>query len=254
MEHTARMRVASVGFTPVKGTRHASFDKVLLDEHGPPGDRSFCLVDPASQRVLRTVQTPSLVAVRTRLDGARLHVVLPSGESAATEPTASGERMTCDYWGRPVDLALLDGPHADLFSSYLGVPVRLAAAPRGGVVYGAPLTLVTTASLRELATRTGRSQIADEPARFRATVVVDVEAPSHVEDSWSGRELQLGDARVRVGEGIPRCAVVDLDPVTGARNAPVLRTLTGYRPRAATGEPCFGVYAEVTRPGRVSRG
>lgn len=246
------MRIASAGFAPVKGTAHVPFDEVLLDERGPVGDRAFCLVDAAARRVLRTVQNPSLVAVRARLEGSRLDVVLPSGESADAEPTPSGERVTCEYWGRAVDLDLLAGPHSALFSSYLGLDVRLAAAPRGGVVYDAPVTLVSTASLRDLGNRLGRTDL--EPQRFRATVVVDVEGPAYVEESWEGRQVDLGEARVLVGGRIPRCAVVDLDPATGVKDAPVLRTLAGYRPHAATGEPCFGMYAEVVGPGRLRRG
>ena len=43
-------------------------------------------------------------------------------------------------------LALTAGPHARLVSDHLGQDVRLARAPRGGVVFAAPVTLVGTAS------------------------------------------------------------------------------------------------------------
>jgi hypothetical protein len=46
--------------------------------------------------------------------------------------------------------------------------------------------------------------------------------------------------------------VVDLDPMTGLRRAPVLSTLAGYR--LASGAVPFGVGAVVTRPGRVDVG
>ena len=137
------MRVAAVGFTPVKGMRHASYDAVLLGEHGPVGDRAFCLVDVPRRQVLRTVQNPSLVAVRARWDGRVLDLVLPSGETSSAAPTPSGDRITCDYWGRVAALDLLDGPHAALVSSWLGFPVRLAAAPPGAVVYGAPVSVMS---------------------------------------------------------------------------------------------------------------
>ena len=71
----------SVGFSPVKGMRHLALDHVDLDEQGAVGDRAFCLVDPATRRVLRTVQHPSLMAVVARTYDGGLSVTLPTGES-----------------------------------------------------------------------------------------------------------------------------------------------------------------------------
>lgn len=245
------MRVAQVGFSPVKGTRHLSYDEVGLDAAGVVGDRGFCLVDVGAQRVLRTVQHGALVAVEARTQDDALTVCLPDGSSADAVPTASGETLTCEYWGRPVELELLDGPHAALFSAYLGKPVRLARAPRRAVVYGAGLTLVTTGSLADLGQRLGGEPL--EAARFRASVVVEQGVP-FAEEQWPGRLLTLGDAVVRVGVPVPRCAVIDLSPLRGERDRAVLRELVAYRPRASTGEPVFGVYAEVVAPGAVGVG
>ncbi|NYD43171.1 MOSC domain-containing protein [Nocardioides panaciterrulae] len=249
------MHVARVGFAPVKGTRHPAYDRVTLAEHGPVGDRAFCLVDVAGRRVLKTVQNPSLVAIRSAWDGAVLSMVLPSGEVACSAPEPTGEELVCDYWGRPATLALLAGPHAALASSYLGADVRLAAAPPGQVVYGAPVTLVSLASLRSLADSLGRPELAREPARFRPTIVVDDLEP-WAEESWVGRTVRLGDATVRVNALVPRCAVIDLDPVTGVPSAPVLKALADRPAPAADGTPelPFGVDAFVVAPGAVRPG
>jgi uncharacterized protein len=51
---------------------------------------------------------------------------------------------------------------------------------------------------------------------------------------------------------VPRCAVVDANPVTGRKDAPVLRVLAGYR--QSQGEVNFGVDAVVTTAGRVGSG
>ena len=247
------MHVARVGFAPVKGTRHASYDAVRLDDRaGPVGDRAFCLVDVAGRRVLKTVQNPSLVAIRSTWDGSRLTLTLPSGEAATSAVTPTGEQVVCDYWGRPAPLTLLDGPHAALASSYLGADVRLAAAPPGAVVYGAPVTLVSLASLRALATSMGRPELAREPARFRPTVVVDDLEP-WVEESWVGRTVRLGDASVRVNALVPRCAVIDLDPASGVASAPVLKALAARpdppAPDLPLGVDAFVVTSGVVRPG-----
>ena len=247
------MTVTSVGFAPVKGTRHTSYDEVTLAHGGPVGDRGLCFVDVARRRVLRTVQNPSLVALAARRDGEELAITLPDGSTVRGVPRATGEAITCEYWGRPAELDLLDGPWADAVSAHLGAPVRLAAARPGAVVYGAPVSLVTTASLRDLAERTGRPALPDEAARFRPSMVVDAGDEAYVEETWLGREVRVGRAVLRVNIAIPRCAVIDLDPRTGDRGSGVLKALAG-RGVDDHGDPLFGVDAHVVTPGVVRPG
>ena len=242
-----RLVVRAAGFSPVKGMRHLLLDRVLLDEQGAVGDRAFCLVDPDRARVLRTVQHPTLLSVVARFEGGVLFLDLPSGEVVAAPPAMMEETVTCDYWGRSVDLALLDGPHAGALSDLLGQDVRLAAAPRGAVVFAAPLTVIGTASLRALADSVGRPV---EAARFRATLVVETDDP-WVEDSWLGAEVTVGDARLRIGGPVPRCAVIDHHPDTGVRDLRLLKALVARRPVNRAGEPMFGVYAECVRAGVI---
>ncbi len=242
-----RLAVRGAGFSPVKGMRHLEHDVVRLDERGAVGDRAFCVVDPATARVLRTVQHPSLLSVAARAGDGLLSMAMPTGEIVAAEPTPSGESVACDYWGRTVDLALLDGPHAEAISDLLGQDVRLAAAPRGAVVFAAPITIIGTASLRAL---TDTMQQAVAAARFRATLVVETDEP-WVEDSWPGTEVRVGEARLRIGGPIPRCAVIDHHPETGVKDLRLLKALVGQRPTNEAGEPMFGVYAECVGAGIV---
>jgi uncharacterized protein len=244
------VHVTRIGLTPLKGARHGDLPYVDLTLDGPVGDRTFCLVDRARRRVVRTVENPTLVTTTARwhagvltatVDGARLENV----------PVATGETVEVDYWGRPARLELVDGPWAAAYSAFLGYDVALARTARPGeVVYGAPVSLVTSSSLDLAGERAG--DVVDG-ARFRTTFTVDTgDRPPHVEDSWHGRRLRLGEAEVEVRGGIPRCAVIDLDPVTGQRMRDVLGVLAGYRRRL--GEVLFGVDAVVTRPGRVDAG
>ena len=209
--------VRRAGFAPVKGMRHLALDAVDLEEQGAIGDRSICLVDVDEARVLRTVQHPSLVAVVARIHGDVLDLTLPTGDATRAAAVRTGRTITCDYWGRAVDLELTDGPHAGLVSDWLGRRVQVAAAPRGGVVFGDSLTVVGSASLRELAHRTGHDELTGQSGRFRATLVVETEEP-YVEDTWAGREVVLGDAVVRFGGPVPRCAVVDHHPENGVKD------------------------------------
>lgn len=242
--------VHSAGFSPVKGTRHLPLPRVEIDARGPVGDRAWCFVDVAARRVLRTVQHPSLTAVVAVAAESGLELTLPDGARATGVPEPAGEALACDYWGRTVDLELTEGPHAALVSGFLGHDVRLAAAPRGGVVFAAPVTLVGTATLLDLAQAVGRPV---EAARFRATLVVETDEP-YVEDTWLGAEVGVGGATLRIGGTVPRCAVVDHHPETGVRDLRLLRAMTRSRPTNAAGEPVLGVYAECLRPGVISTG
>ncbi|WP_025779071.1 MOSC domain-containing protein [Brevibacterium sp. VCM10] len=239
----------SIGFAHIKGTRHEARPGAIVDAQGPVGDRPFCFVDVERAQVLRTVQNPRLIRMTTSLVDDTLTVTLPDGRSASGVPAGSGERLTCSYWKRPVDLELTDGPHSALASEWLGKSVRLARAHRGDVIYGAGLSIVTTASMRELADQSGHHELLDEAARFRATLVLDTDEP-FIEETWRGRDVMLnvpdvGALRVQIGEPIARCAILDLDPITGERGSNLLKTLVASRPRNEAGEPYFGVNAEV---------
>ena len=244
------MRIERIGFTPLKGGRHLTQEVVDLTTEGPVGDRVFCLVDRSCGRVLRTVENPTLLRASASWRAGVLSVDL-NGVTYAGKPSPSGETLKVDYWGRTAAVEICTGPWAAAYSEYLGFDVVLAGpVTPGEVVYGASVTVVTTGSMRLLAQRLGRD-VGSE--RFRATFLVDTgDAPSHVEDSWVGRELRVGGATVLVRGVVPRCAVVDLDPVTGQSDAPVLRQLAGYR--RSHGEINFGVDARVTAAGPVRTG
>jgi uncharacterized protein len=245
-----RMHVSRIGLTPLKGARHRGLPAVELAPDGPVGDRVFCLVDRVRGRVLRTVENPASVqSVADWRDGV-LSVALPTG-AVEGRPVPTGETLKVDYWGRVAGLDVVDGPWAAAYSEQLGYDVELArAAGPGEVVYGASVSLVTSSSLGRLRDRVGEPL---HSARFRATFTIDTDdAAPHVEDSWLGRSVTIGGAELTVRGLVPRCTVVDLDPVTGQRTTPVLRTLAGYR--RLPGEVVFGVDAVVTRPGRVEAG
>jgi uncharacterized protein YcbX len=249
-DRVSRVLIERIGFTPLKGGRHVTHDLVDLTADGPVGDRVFCLVDRSRGRVLRTVENPALLRGCARWEAGVLSVDLP-GHIMEGVPSPSGETFNFDYWGRTAALQGCTGPWAQAYSEYLGYNVVLCRAVNAGdVVYGVSVTVLTTSSMRLLAQRLGREV---DSARFRSTFLVDTaDSRSHIEDSWVGRELRVGEATVRVRGVVPRCAVVDLDPVTGHNDAPVLAELGGYR--QGRGEISFGVDAVVTAPGRVRTG
>jgi uncharacterized protein YcbX len=242
--------VERIGFTPIKGGRHMTHDLANLTADGPLGDRVFCLVDRSRGRILRTVENPALLRACARWESGVLSVDL-SGHTIEGVPSPSDETLNLDYWGRAAAVQSCVGPWSEAYSEHLGYDVVLCCCVGAGqVVYGASVTVVTTASMRLLSQRLGR-EVGSE--RFRSTLLVDTsDSTAHVEDSWVGRELRIGKATVRVKGVVPRCAVVDLDPVTGQKDASVLRELSEYR--LSRGEISFGVDAEVTVAGGVRIG
>lgn len=225
-------------------------DLADLSLGGPVGDRVFCLVDPSRRRVVRTVENPSLLRACARWKAGVLSVDL-DGDTFEGVPALTGQRLNVDYWGRSAAVQCCGGPWADVYSQYLGYDVMLARSVTAGqVVYGASVTMVTTASMRLLSQRLG-SDI--DSARFRSTFLVDTgDSTAQVEDCWVGRTLRVGAATVRVRGVVPRCAVLDLDPVAGRDDAPVMRELSRYR--QSQGEVSFGVDAVVIVPGKVRTG
>jgi uncharacterized protein YcbX len=254
------MRVARLGLTVLKGTRHQALDEVVLSAQGPVGDRLFCLVDPGTGQVLKTVSHGALLGATTTWRDDVLTVEL-DGRVLRGPALPTGEALEASYWGRLIRVEVVAGPWASAFSALLGRPVLLARAAAGDVVYGAPVSVVTTASLAALqvarrgpAGPAARLDLTRDSARFRATVVVDtggtVQDRPTAEHAWVGRELVLGQARVRLTAAIVRCAVVDLHPVTGERDLRLLDAL----PRDAAGEPVLGLEGEVVGAGTVRHG
>lgn len=242
-----RLPVTRLGLALIKGTRHLDRTEIEFDEHGPVGDRDFCLVDVEKRRVLRTVENPTLLQLSARDLGDRLAVSTPDGRvTEATTRDAVGDPLTADYWGRGARIRLQDSALNAALTAHLGREVRLARAERGDVVYAEPVSIVTTGALRRLCeamTTSGYAVPLALEVRFRATVTLDSD-----EDPAPGTRLRLGEAEVEIGAPLERCAVVDLDPVTGQRDsAPVLRHL-----RTHDGRLLFGMGARVLTPGVVS--
>lgn len=250
------MQIQRIGFTPIKGGRHLEHASVELALDGPVGDRLFSVVDVERGRVLRTVENPALLTANATWLAGVLSVEL-GGRMFAAVPRATGERRTLDYWGRPTEVDVVDGPWAAAYSAHLGREVVLTRAVHpGALVYGTAITVITTGALRGLERKLGHEV---DSARFRATFVIDTDridtddaGDASDDDTWAGRELQIGSARIRVTDAVDRCAVIDFDPETGASGTRLLTTLAGYRRRDRAIE--FGRFAEVTVPGLVRRG
>lgn len=249
------LTVAQFGYSPMKGAQHTSRLAGNLKDGFLQEDRRLCLVDVERQRVIRTVQHPELMAIEVFLaeDLASACIVFLDKKGREVNLTPK-QTIVCEFWGRSVELGLLETPVNQLFSRYLGRDVSLALAPPGGIFFGAPFSLLGSATVEELARQLNYPQLVQETARFRPTFLIKTERPFE-EEEWEGKPFTLTSAwgtmpetlqgqNITVGQPIGRCAVVDSNPFTGARDLKLLKHLAQTRPATPTGEPRLGMYAQ----------
>ncbi len=85
-----------------------------------------------------------------------------------------------------------------------------------------------------------------DPRRFRLNVLIETDEP---EEALKGRRLAFGSgAALLVNEGIPRCAMVQVDPDTAARDPSVQKTVIHHF------DNCVGLYAATAACGAIRRG
>jgi uncharacterized protein YcbX len=109
----------------------------------------------------------------------------------------------------------------------------------------------THVSIGSVASRRALEELAGqtlEPIRFRMNLWLDGQAPWE-ELELVGREIEVGQARLRVLRRDARCNATAANPATGERDVPVPALL-----RKTFGHVDFGIYAQVVAGGTVRRG
>ncbi|HTO83076.1 MAG TPA: MOSC domain-containing protein, partial [Methylomirabilota bacterium] len=110
-----------------------------------------------------------------------------------------------------------------------------------------PLHLLTTASLRQFSALRPESRFV--PARFRPNLVIDTgETCGFLEQGWLERRFRIGEAEIAVTDHCKRCVMTTLPQGDLSMDPGVLHTVTMRNNTRA------GIYAAVTRPGRVRVG
>lgn len=153
----------------------------------------------------------------------------------------------------PVEVTLPDGRRLPLDAPELcdGLaqaarePVSLMQLGRGAFD-AMPVSLATRAGLARIEAEHGG---AIDRRRFRLNLLIESEEP---EAAWAGRTLAIGEdpagPALAIAEGIPRCAMVTLDPDSAQRDATVLRTVAQRCGNVA------GIYASTARTGWIRVG
>jgi uncharacterized protein YcbX len=222
---------------PVKSMRGEPLTEATLGSYGLQGDRRFAfrrLDARGGMPWLTASKLPELVlfAPERRGDpdpgeGLPTHVRTPTGE---VHP-------------------ILDAALAADVSARCGTPVQMMEL-RHGIFDETPISVIALETVREIARLSNTSA---DVRRFRPNVVVRSHHPAPFEDdAWVGGVLTFGAApdapSVAVTMRDERCAMLNIDP-DDARCAPeVMKAVVRVRDNLA------GVYATVTRTGRIAVG
>lgn len=249
---------------PVKSMLGVEVDDVLLGPGGVDGDRALALIDAETGRVA-TAKHPrlwrTLLQCFATRDGAAVTITLPDGRSVSA---ADADGPLSEFLGRPVRLAgerpagaEVERPDPEDVLAH-GVEA-VVEAPTLEIAQGTPGTTFVDHSPVHLITTATLDHLGVEALRYRPNLVLATPpgtAP-FVENSWLGRELTIGDVRLRVTLPTPRCSVPTLEHGDLPRAAHAVRGPMAENRVEVTGFgvlPCAGAYAEVLAGGTVRTG
>lgn len=222
-------RVLEIMRYPVKSMAGERLTQAELDWQGIEGDRQYAFHhagDGSRFPWLTGRDLPDLIRHVPRFRD-------PSAPRTATVDVEVPDGRT---------LALDGEELRDALVAALGSPVALMQLGRG--CYDAmPVSIVTTATHAALDAAHGQPL---DRRRFRSNIVIESDVR---ESEWRGRRLAFGEgAELLLADGIPRCAMITIDPDTADRAPPVLRTV------AQRFDNLIGIYASPARPGIIREG
>jgi uncharacterized protein YcbX len=248
--------VSRLSIAPVKGMALVHPDEIRLERFGVASNRRFHLVDAEGRRYGQ-IRNGTLARIAAEYDVEAERLTLRFPDADVVEGTVVlRDPVVTDFYGRQVPGRLVEGPWSEAVSRFAGQRLRLVRTddPGAGVDRDrGPVTMLSDASLDELARHAGRDAV--EGRRFRMLISIAGCKP-HEEDEWLGRRVRVGDAVVRLHEQVARCAITTQSPETGLPDFDTLREIARYRgTRAGDGKHIdFGVFGQVEQPGRVRVG
>jgi uncharacterized protein len=244
------MHVVGLWRHPVKSLQGEKLDDAELETDGFAGDRRWGIRDQLSGRILTARRRPELLGASARYEGSEPVLTLPDGDTLAGAGEGTDRRLS-DWLAGPVSLVSSVGGapgRAEFFADATDDDSRAVefTMPEGRYVDAAPVLLLTTASLR---TAAGHHPAGTwDPRRFRPNVLIDLAGEGWVEDSWIGREVQLGSATLRPVQGCVRCTMVTRPQPGLDADVEIFRTLARHH------GGLLGVWCDVVTPGSLSVG
>jgi uncharacterized protein YcbX len=245
-------RVARLNIAPVRSLGLEAREEVLLGPDGVAEDRRFYVID-AGGRLVDQLTAGEMVQVAswTDPDATVLRLAFPDGSVVEDDVQLDGPIETHVH-GRTAVGHIVEGPWAEALTTYIGRPVRIVRCDRiGGTRSAHPATLVSDGSLDALGAVLGVGDV--DARRFR--MLIELEGgEAHVEDTWVGRRIGLGETILMISAPVARCAMTTHDPETGLRDFDTLRAIKEYRGQVNGKDIMFGVWGEVETPGLIRLG
>ena len=221
---------------PIKSMAGTVTESAFLGWHGLAGDRRF-----AFRRMGDESGFPWLSASRLP----ELLLYCPTGLDESTgEPLPTHVRTPA---GRQIELRSAE--LQDEVSERFGSRVERMQL-KHGIFDAAAISLISLATLAGLERGVGAAL---DRRRFRANIVLEtVDFEPFLEDGWVGGVLLFGDGERRPAVNVTardvRCAMVNLDPETAARDKRILKAVVRQNRNNA------GVYGTVVQTGTLRVG
>jgi uncharacterized protein YcbX len=246
----ATANIQSIYRYPVKGLSPESLDGVRLEPGQTlPADRMYAIengpsrFDPAAPaylakaHFLMLMKNERLAALDTLYDE-DTHVLTIHGEG---HEAVRGDLRTKE--GR----LAIEAFFRRFMPAELRGPPKVLAAPGHSFsdVAAKVVSIINLASVAAIETTVG---VPVHPLRFRANLYVEG-WPAWHEFELLGKEITIGEARLKVTKRIVRCAATNVDPDTGARDLTIPATLM----QAFDHADC-GIYAQVITAGDIAPG
>jgi uncharacterized protein len=235
---------------PVKGLSPEALQQVALTVGQTlPGDRRYAIENgPSGFAPDQPKYLPKsyfLMLMRNeRLAGLQTHFNESSNVLTVSE---NGKAAVCGDLETSEGRAAIEAFFAANFAGELKGPPKVLSG--GGHSFSdvakKVVSIVNLGSIAAIEAVVGRTV---HPLRFRANLYVGG-WPAWHEFELLGQTLAIGDSRLKVVKRIVRCAAVNVDPQTAARDLDLPHTLM-HR----FGHADCGVYAEVIAGGNISVG
>ena len=187
------MEVVGLWRYPVKSLQGEPMDAARLEADGVAGDRRWGIRDQRTRRILTARRRPELLGASSTYGGDEPVIILPDCSTVAGLGDRT-DRQLSEWLASPVSLVPSSGElgRAEFFADATDDTSQAIewTMPDGRYVDVAPILILTTASLRTAAGHYPNG--AWDVRRFRPNVLIDLEGDGWVEDSWVGRQIQIG--------------------------------------------------------------
>lgn len=208
-----------------------------------PGDTADVVVTFPDGTSVSSVDRERLDARLSELTGKSVALVPlpPMKDKAAYRGVLASKRDIREQWALDDDEPL---PDFSMFPLRKLAALAIYATPIGIFADAYPLHVVTTSSLRTMATYGGDFDV----RRFRPNIVIDSPLEGLAEQEWLGGMLRTNGAAIRVEIPAVRCSVPMREQPGVPADPEVSRTVARH------GERCFGIYADVEEEGVLTTG